>query len=291
MHPGQVDITPATAHALATAQFPQWRDLPITPVRSGGTVNALYRLGDDIVLRFPLEPVTDPAELLAEQDHARLIQPHVPVQVPEPLALGHPGTGYAGYWTAYRWIPGHPPNGPSNGGVAPDDLAAFVTALHGIDTGGRAWPGNGRGGPLHDHDDWVHHSLARSTHLTDTRRLAEIWNATPDHHGADVWIHADLMPGNLLVRDNRLAAVIDLGAVTIGDPAVDYMPAWNLFDPGRARRYRHALDASDEAWQRGRGWALLQAIGSLWYYEHTNPAMHTTAGRTLDAILKSTTMS
>ena len=285
MHPGQVDLTPAAAHALATAQFPQWRDLPITPVASGGTVNALYRLGDDIVLRLPLNPVTDPAPLIAEQHHARRIQPHVPVQVPEPLALGGPGEGYAGYWTAYRWIPGTLPHDD----VAPADLAAFVTALHAIDTEGRTWAaGQGRGGPLHDHDEWVRHSLARSTHLTDTTRLAAIWQAclaVPGHAGPDVWIHGDLMPGNLLVRDGRLAAVIDVGTGTAGDPAADYMPAWNLFTAGQASEYRSALQATDDAWERGRGWALLQAIGALWYYEHTNRSMFATARRTLDAIL------
>jgi aminoglycoside phosphotransferase (APT) family kinase protein len=278
-------MTPATAHTLATTQFPQWRALPIIEVASGGTVNDLYRLGDDIVLRFPREPVADPAPLIAEQDHARRIQPHVPVQVPEPLALGGPGEGYAGYWTAARWIPGSLPHDD----VAPSDLAAFVRALHAVDTDGRSHDGHGRGGPLHNHDEWVRHSLARSTHLTDTGRLTDIWAASlaaPAHRGHDVWIHADLMPGNLLVRDGRLTAVLDLGAMNIGDPAVDYMPAWNLFTPPQAAEYRRALDAPDDAWERGRGWALLQAIGALWYYEHTNRAMFTTARRTLDAILR-----
>ena len=34
--------------------------------------------------------------------------------------------------------------------------------------------------------------------------------------GAGVWIHADLMPGNLITRGGRLAGVIDLGAACIG---------------------------------------------------------------------------
>ena len=54
MHPGQLEVTAETAAALVGEQFPQWRGLAIRPVRTHGTVNLLSRLGDDLVLRFPL---------------------------------------------------------------------------------------------------------------------------------------------------------------------------------------------------------------------------------------------
>jgi aminoglycoside phosphotransferase (APT) family kinase protein len=135
----------------------------------------------------------------------------------------------------------------------------------------------------------VRQSLAQSAHLIDTVRLAEIWARSLDaapQDGPPVWIHADLMPGNLLTRDGHLAAVIDLGTLTVGDPAVDLMSAWNLL-PARARRmYREALGTDDAAWDRGRGWSLLQAIAALPYYEHTNPVMAATAHHTLTALLE-----
>ena len=124
--------------------------------------------------------------------------------------------------------------------------------------------------------------------LTDTDRLARIWadcRDSPEHRGPDVWIHADLMPGNLLLRDGRLAAVIDLGAVCAGDPAVDLMPAWNLFGPDARTVYRRELGADDAMWARGRGWAIVQAIGALPYYVDTNPVMAETSRRTLHAVL------
>jgi len=166
------------------------------------------------------------------------------------------------------------------------DLAGFVSALHGIDPGDKSWDGLSRGGPLHTKDDHVHESLAQSTHLVDTVRLAEIWERClgAAHDAANAWIHADLMPGNLLVRSGRLVAVIDLGAVCVGDPAVDLMPACNLLPPNARESYRHTLDVS-AAWIRGRGWALVQAIGAFPYYVDTNPVMANTARRTLDAVL------
>ncbi|MFG1871657.1 aminoglycoside phosphotransferase family protein [Micromonospora arborensis] len=294
MHTDQVDVTVDVVAALVAEQFPQWRALPVRPLASTGTVNALFRVGTEIVLRFPLLPTADPelrAELRQEQEYAALLAAHLPVAVPEPLGLGEPGAGYAGPWTAYRFIPGETAQLDRIGDLDTfaRDLARVVTALHGIDTGGRAWPGSGRGGPLAAEDAGVRSALALSGELTDTARLAEVWDRcreAPRHNDTDMWIHADLMPGNLLVQDGRLTAVIDLESVKVGDPAVDLMPAWNLFDAGARETYRRALGVDDATWERGRGWALQQAINALPYYIETNPVMASIAQHTLRAVLE-----
>jgi aminoglycoside phosphotransferase (APT) family kinase protein len=292
MHADQVDVTPGTVARLVASQFPQWRDLPVRPVTSHGTVNALFRLGDEIVLRFPLRPSLDAGlrdRLSTEQERARRLAAHVPVPVPEPLGLGEPGQGYPGPWTAYSWIPGETASRERIGdpGEFARDLAGFVSALHGMDTGGRTWDGRTRGGPLPRRDESVRRALDESARLTDTGRLARIWARCLEapRDAADVWIHSDLMPGNLLVRDGRLAGVIDVEDVCVGDPAVDLMPAWNLMAPGPRQVYRRALGVSDATWERGRGWAVVQAIVALPYYVGTNPVMADTARRTLDAVL------
>lgn len=262
-------------------------------VVSYGTVHALFRLGDEVVLRFPLRPGVDAAvraELVRVQEDVRRIAGRVPLPVAEPLAVGEPGPGYPGLWTAYRWIPGVTADELTMGDpdVFAADLAGFVTALRAVDTAGRVWDGRSRGGPLAGRDDEVRRGLVDSAHLVDTGRLAGVWQDcldAPVHDGADVWLHADLMPGNLLVRGGRLAAVIDLDAVGVGDPAVDLMPAWNLLPAGARDTYRRALGAGDAVWRRGRGWALVQALGALAYYVDTNPVMAGTARRTLAAVL------
>ena len=100
----------------------------------------------------------------------------------------------------------------------------------------------------------------------------------------DRWIHADLMPQNLLVRSGRLSAVVDCDGLCVGDPAVDLMPAWNLFGPGVARSSARSLDVDDAMWERGRGWAVCQAVVALPYYLGTNDTMVASSLHTLRAL-------
>lgn len=54
MHADEVDIDAGLVHRLLLVQFPHWADLPIERLASGGTVNAIYRLGDELTVRLPL---------------------------------------------------------------------------------------------------------------------------------------------------------------------------------------------------------------------------------------------
>lgn len=293
MHADQVDLPVEAVAALVAAQFPGWTGA-VRQVPSEGTVNALFRLGDEIVLRFPLCPRSDPqlrAELLHEQKLARRTAARTHLEVPEPLALGEPAAEYPGWWTAYRWIPGE---SARTGGIGDPvafaaDLARFVRDVHAMPSEGGHWDGHSRGGPLSTRIEDVERALAGSAGLVDVPAIRRAWRrclAAEAHRGPDMWLHADLMPGNLLTRDGRLVAVIDLGAACLGDPAVDLMPAWNLLPTDAREAFRRALAVDDATWERGRGWAIIQAIVALPYYRHTNPGMAATARHTLAAVLE-----
>ncbi|MGH9093391.1 MAG: phosphotransferase, partial [Acidimicrobiales bacterium] len=120
---------------------------------------------------------------------------------------------------------------------------------------------------------------ARATAVWEDALAAGPWAGPP------VWVHGDLLPGNLLVRDGGLAGVVDWSATGVGDPACDAMAAWWLAPAERAH-FREVLGLDHAAWRRGRGWALEQAIWFIPYYERTLPSAVAAARARLDAVLE-----
>ena len=52
MHADEIETDADLVHRLVAAQFPQRAELPIRDVPSAGTDNALYRLGEDMLVRL-----------------------------------------------------------------------------------------------------------------------------------------------------------------------------------------------------------------------------------------------
>ena len=287
MHPGQLDVAPETVRRLVARQFPQWRDLPVRAVRTQGTVNALFRLGDGLVARLPLVPAGDArGRLEAEAAAAAELHGRTRFATPEPVAIGEPGPGYPLPWSVQTWLPGTvaTPDGQSE--AFAHDLAEFIAGVRAIDTRGRSFDGDNRGGHLPDHDGWMETCLRHSEGLLDVPPLRRLWAAFRElpREGGDVMTHGDLIPGNVLVDGGRLAGVIDVGSLGAADPALDLVAAWHLLDPGPRDALRADLRCGDLEWSRGAAWAFEQAMGLVWYYAETNPAMSYTGRRTLERL-------
>ncbi|HEY3560868.1 MAG TPA: aminoglycoside phosphotransferase family protein [Kribbella sp.] len=293
MHEGQLKVTVELVEGLVRDQFPQWSGLPVRAVPSHGTVNAVFRIGDELTARLPIQP-GDPAtvrkELEDEADAARRLHAMSPYPTPEPVAIGVPAPDYPLPWAVQTWIDGtiaYDANVAGSTAFA-GDLARFVLALRAQPTEGRVFTGPWRGGLLTSQDEWVADCLERSRGMIDVDGLIKLWAdlRTTPRTEPDAWTHRDLMPGNLLAKDGRLAGVIDVGMFTVSDPAMDLQPAWNLLDPTARAAFRTALGSDDDEWRRGMGWSFAQAVGCLWYYAETNPVMSRTAHHTLTALLK-----
>lgn len=294
MHPYQLTVSPETVRALVDDQFPEWRDLAITGVVSHGTVNGIFRIGDRLTARFPLQPPHGVEAtrlwLEAEADAAREVHGRTRFPTPEPVAIGEPGAGYPVPWSVQTWLPGvvasraHP--GESVGFA--HDLADLITDLRAIDTRGRTFAGSGRGGDIDVHDEWVETCLRQSETLLDVPSLRKLWadfRVLP-RASADVMTHGDLIHGNLLVSGGRLAGVLDVGGFGAADPALDLLSAWNVLETGPREVFRSLLGVDDLEWERGKAWAFVQAIGCVWYYVDTNPTMHDLGKRCLDRLLR-----
>jgi aminoglycoside phosphotransferase (APT) family kinase protein len=278
MHADEVATDPRSVRRLLLRQFPQWATLPLALVESYGTDHDIYRLGEHLAVRLPrIGGARDQAS--KEARWLPGFAPQLPLALPVPVALGEPDEGHPFPWGVYEWLPGD----PAHAGVLRDreeaaaDLAAFIAALHRIDTAGAPdRPPGSRGGPLVERDGDVRRSIAELGNRIDGAAALRCWESSlsaPTWNGRDVWIHGDLLPGNLLAVHGRLSAVIDFGALTVGDPACDLLPAWNMFEGSSRRTFLDELQVEEASRLRGRGWVLSQALVALPYYWVTNPPM------------------
>ncbi|MDQ3451704.1 MAG: aminoglycoside phosphotransferase family protein [Actinomycetota bacterium] len=287
MHADEIDIDGHLVGRLLAARFPQWADLALEPVPSAGTDNAIYRLGDGMAVRLPRYPAAA-EQVDREQRWLPRLAPHLPLEIPAPLAMGSPADSYPWHWSVYRWLEGENASierfaDPYQAAI---DLGQFVAALQHIDRAGG--PASGRGLRLADRDGSARSAIRALRGLVDTHTAAAAWEASleaPAWAAPPVWTHGDLLPTNLLVVQGRLNAVIDFGGVGMGDPACDLVAAWSVFSAGTRKVFRAALGVDNATWERGRGWALSQALIIVPYYRRTNPALVAVATRTIDEVL------
>ncbi|MFC7546635.1 aminoglycoside phosphotransferase family protein [Plantactinospora sp. GCM10030261] len=281
LHEDEVAVDPATIRALVEAQCPQWAGLPLSPA-GAGTDNTMYRLGDQLLVRLP-RTAEKARSLRKEQRWLPRLAPLLTHQIPAPVHAGTPAAAFPLPWSIYRWIDGDEA-GP---GTVQDwttfgaDLAAFVRALHDVDLMGATRAGDlsgYRGGSLRDCDGWISRCFAdcRRTVATelDIESLHRFWRAgiaLPDPSAPHAWLHSDLKPTNLLVRDGTLEAVIDFGGLSVGFPDAEHAAVWDL--PPQARHGYWSVTRLDEAtWTRARAWAVAVGVSGISYYWHTYPA-------------------
>jgi aminoglycoside phosphotransferase (APT) family kinase protein len=278
MHPDEIDIDRSLVSRLIAEQFPQWAHLPIAKVRSAGTDNAIYRLGDDMAVRLPRLPAVA-GQVEKEQRWLPRLSPLLPLAIPVPLAVGASEDGFPYPWSVYQWLAGD--NLADQPEVdlpdAAGQLGRFVAALQRIDaTGG---PLSSRATPVNTRDD----DDVRSTicHLgadgtLDPRLATAVWEdalAAPAWAGPPAWIHSDLFRRTCWPGRAGLAAVIDFGLLGLGDPACDMLPAWTLLTAQTRDLFRAEAGVAEATWVRGRGWALSAGLGAVRVYAVTNPVL------------------
>ena len=235
----------------------------------GGWDNTTFRLGEELAARLPSDEAYVP-QVEKEQRWLPFLAQHVPLAIPQPVARGEPSGAFPRPWSVYAWLAGDP--------ATPDrvvelerfahDLADFLGALYRVDpTGGPVTGAHSffRGGPLATYDDQTRATISALRDEIDTRAATALWDdaLAATWSGPPVWVHGDVTGANLLVVDGRLRAVIDFGCCAVGDPACDLAVAWTLFTGPSRRAFRERLAVDEEAWRRGRGWALWKALLTL----------------------------
>lgn len=255
-----LDITVADVERLLRAQHPELLG-PLERVAHGWD-NDVFHLGDHLAVRLPRR---EPAAQLVEHEQRWLpeLAPRLPVRIPVPVAVGRPDEHYPWAWSVVPWFDGR--RGldvdPRERDALAVALAAVLRALHAPAPPDAPYNPY-RGVPMRERDEVVRDRLAGAPELLPAW---EAGLAAAPWAGPPLWLHGDLHPGNVVVRDGELAALIDFGDLCAGDPASDLSVAWLAFTATGRSAFRAALaDRYDDAdWTRARGWAAALALISV----------------------------
>jgi aminoglycoside phosphotransferase (APT) family kinase protein len=251
--------------ALLRDQHPDLADRELRDV-NGGWDNQMWRLGDELAVRLP-RTERAPALLHIEQTWLPVVADRLPLPTPIPARIGQPSSLFEHTWTIARWVKGEPADHtPITRIDAADVLAEFLRALH--DQAPVDAPANpGRGIPFAEFEEDTDDCFAVITDHPSADGARQVWDealAAPGWAGAPLWLHGDLHPANVVVRNGMLAGVIDFGEMCAGDPATDLSAAWILLPAGAADRFFDAYGQVDHATvTRARGWAVLRALGLI----------------------------
>lgn len=283
------EVTVEIVQQLIQEQFPKWQNLPIRKVAKNGHDNYTFHLGDTMTVRLPSGKEYE-AQVEKENRWLPYLQEYVTYPISKPLAIGKPSSIYPFFWSIHSWIEGD----TLDAVVTIDtcqlakDLALYLKQLQAIDTkdGPMAGAHNFyRGGSLTIYHQETLDALAKLKDIVPVERLLKIWNRAiaSIYQGTDVWVHGDIAPGNLLIKDGKLSGIIDFGILGVGDPSCDYAMAWTYFD--QESRTCLFLDSGHDKdmFIRAKGWALWKALIT---YTDDNLERRENAKRTIEEILQ-----
>lgn len=290
LHDDELSIDLTLVRALVDLELSGVSQLELRPLPASGSSNALFRLGEELLVRLPRQP-GGTATIEKEARWLPWLASRLPVAVPEVVHVGEPGLGYPERWSVVRWMPGETPPARGDEGARDrslprlaTDLAALVGTLRRLDVPAPArtdpqlrWY---RGDPLALQDPGFRAGLEACRLLPgvtlDLDAALEVWESAlraPSSRsvGPDRWYHGDLVAENLLVRRPGLVGLLDLGGVSVGEPTVDLVVAWEVLDAPSREEFRSLLGIGDDEWLRGRAWALALAMMTFPYYGTTMP--------------------
>lgn len=221
--------------AAIAAAFP---DLPLRRCRflAEGWDSAVWEVNGDLVFRFPKRAEVG-IRLRTEIALLPALAPTLPAAVPRFIYVADRSDIFPHPFVGYRKLPDIPLSAAPAARIAPERLAAhigrFLTALHGFPTERAVACGVAAVSP----EAWRAQYIGMLADLRplfprmtppEQARAEALFAAYLDHpehfRFAPVLLHRDLGGDHLLLdlRNGDLAAVIDWGDLSIGDPAQDF---------------------------------------------------------------------
>ncbi|WP_433774236.1 aminoglycoside phosphotransferase family protein [Bacillus wiedmannii] len=262
MHP----INASLVEKLIQEQFPEWAHLEVKPVKFSGHDNRTFHLGDQMSVRLPSDAAYAP-QVEKENKWLPILSKELSLPISAPIAKGNPSEEYPWSWSINKWVEGETVTKENvhdlNEFAA--ELGSFLVALQSIDASNGPIAGAHnfyRGGLISVYDQEAREAIENNKDVFDEALLKHFWKLAlrSTWERKPVWVHGDIAPGNLLVKDGKLSAVIDFGILGVGDPACDAAMAWTFFDKNSRNIFKEILRMDEETWNRARGWALWKAL-------------------------------
>lgn len=281
-----IEITVDIVKELIITQFPEWENLKITPVEKSGNDNRTFHLGETMLVRLPSDIGYEP-QTKKEFEWLKVLSKYITLPITRPIALGKPNKRYPFHWSINNYIEGESLTADNvyDKMQLAKDIRSFLSELQSADT--THAPIAGSHNYYRGYDLSVYHSetIAAIETLKDKlpeNKLLHIWHdcTSLKYCHEAVWLHGDVAPGNLLVKDGVLCAVIDFGIIAIGDPSCDYAVAWTYFDEECRKAFLAGL--SKQTIQTAKGWALWKALIT---YDDSNLEISRLAKNTITQIL------
>ncbi|MBE7121228.1 aminoglycoside phosphotransferase family protein [Bacillus cereus] len=251
---------------LIQEQFPKWAHLEVKPVKFSGHDNRTFHLGEQMSVRLPSDAAYAP-QVEKENKWLPILSKELSLPISAPIVKGNPSEEYPWPWSINKWIEGETVTKQNVRDLNEFamDLGSFLTELQSIDASNGPIAGAHnfyRGGLISVYDEEAREAIENNKDVFDETLLKHLWNLALRSTWAckPVWVHGDVAPGNLLVKDGKLSAVIDFGILGVGDPACDAAMAWTFFDKNSRNVFKEVLRMGEETWNRARGWALWKAL-------------------------------
>lgn len=288
-----LDITIELAKQLIANQFPQFATLTIVPVRQQGYDNRTFRLGNDMLIRMPTA-APYALKVPKEQELLPLIKPHLNVTIPEPVAMGYPSPDYPFHFSIYKWVEGRSANhivldGDTLLSISLQ-LAEFLNTLQNIENIEGPAPGQHnwwRGSHISVYDEGARKQINQLTDIIDSAKAHALWEQAckTRWHKSPVWLHGDFASGNIIIKDKKLAGVIDFGGLAVGDPACDLVIAWTLLHGKSRELFINNLALDNDTWLRAKAWCLWKATYELCQLQDLSSCAATTQKRIINEII------
>lgn len=259
-----VEITVQLVEELIQQQFPEWKELEVYPVEKSGHDNRTFHLGNHMTVRLPSGSAYA-AQIEKEAKWLPFLEKCLSLPISSPIAVGKPTEDYPFPWSVNHYIEGETVTSDNVDDKVhfAKQLSVFLRELQGIRTEGAPEAGKHnfyRGASPDVYSEQVYEALEVHKNDLETEKFRVLWEQaiSSKWEQRPIWIHGDVAPGNLLVKNGSLCGVIDFGIMGIGDPACDYAMAWTYFDENSRPYFLQGLDK--ETVDRARGWALWKAL-------------------------------